>query len=146
MSSMVGVESEPALQNASETTQQHPVNAIVTIANNLIETPHQYKGQEEDILWKLVAFEYTRRLRSADFSPSPPNQDIQNLKESIKELQTAVKAINPVRQLNARVATPSWANIAALRPTNPNIHRAGEPTPMRKGREILVRIDDQKDV
>ena len=146
MSSIVGVKFEPALQNASETTQQHPINAIVTIANNLIETPHQYKGQEENIPWKLVAFEYTRRLRSADSSPSPPNQNIQDLKESIKELQTAVKAINPVCQPNARIATPSWTNIATLRLTNPNIHRAKEPTLIRKGREILVRIDNQKNV
>ena len=136
------------MQNASEPTQQHSANFIETIANNLIEAPHHYEGQEEDIPWRLVALECASRLRTAGSSPAPPppNQDIYDLKESIKELQSAVKAIKPSHQLNARVATPSWANIAALRPTNPNIQRAGEPTPMRKGREILVRIDDQKEV
>ena len=86
MFSMAGVESGPAPQNASETTQQHPANTIVTIANNLIKTPHSYEGKEENIPWKLVALEYARRLRSADFLLTPPNQDIQDLKEIIKEL------------------------------------------------------------
>lgn len=148
MSDMVGVVSGPALQNACEPArQQHPNDPINHIANEITKAPHWHKGKEEDIPWKLVALELADRLRRADASQAPPpNQDIQELKKSIKELQSAVKAIKPVQQPRAQVAMPSWANIAALHSTNPTPLRASDSTAMRKGREIMVRIDKEKDV
>ena len=58
---------------------------------------------------------------------------------------TALKA--PQGPTNSRVAVPSYANIIAKGATAPQLIQLPRTSeaPLRKGREIIVRIKDQKE-
>ena len=147
MDTAMAVDSSPNVA-----TNHHQESPIKTLATELIATPHLHEGKEEEFQWKLIALELAARLRIAPgataqtLPPQDVTKDLQKIKAALKELKTAATTAlkAPQGPTNSRVAVPSYANITAKGATAPQpiqLPRTSE-APLRKGREIIVRIRD----
>jgi len=135
--------------SATMTNEQHPLDPIEEIANHLIDTPYWHGGKEMDILWMKVALELASRVRCGGVS-TPPNEasiskDIQDIKQAIKALESAARS-SSAAQVSSAVSAATWASVAARNPpTQGRQTFTTNISPLRKGREIIIRVEDPKE-
>jgi len=138
-------------QRGSDAGPRRPRNGetnITSIIDLLTQTPTLEKEEGKDHPWKEVALELVRRLRNVprrkiESQEASIAKDVQELKASVQLLNKQLQTQGNTRSTSG---TSSWADVARGGVTTGEQRpRDGLPS-LRKGREILVKIAERKEV
>jgi hypothetical protein len=147
MAEPIQIDGENSTQEFIEipATQQSQSITIATLVDQIIEAPHQYKGRDDFLCWEIIE-ELIKRVPKAGDAPAarkntPP--DTEDIRQSLKRLETKVSSLLSTK--GSPNAGATWATVAAAgSPQAAHQRNADAPPPLRKTRELIVRIHDRE--
>jgi len=122
---------------------------VANIIDLLIKIPTLEKEKGKDHPWKEVALELVRRLRLDSGGKHHANQNA-SIAKDVQELKASVQLLNKQlhTQGNTRLPTEttSWANVARGGIATGEQRPRGDPPPLRKGREVMIKIMNRREI